>query len=283
MSDLVFPAFPALAILDSPYRAGYRTSIFPSPAGVESRLSWRVKRLGTWAIRVSLLRDDVAAPPPWGAYSELGALMKFFDEHKGAGQSFLFDDPYQRPNLLAYSQDFSQTIWAKTGITITADAVAAPDGTVTADLLTSTVADGAVSGPFTPPSIAPHAISISLQASTPRTVNLYFLRTSPFAVIGQIAASVIATWTRFTVLGSPLDLTQHSLQVGGGGSLPIGAAVYAWGAQAEPGSAARLYVPTGASPITGRNRVRFEEDSLEVVPVGGEWYEASFSLVTVPA
>jgi hypothetical protein len=38
-------------------------------------------------------------------------------------------------NLLTYSEDFSNAAWTKTQSTITADAVAAPDGTTTADAL----------------------------------------------------------------------------------------------------------------------------------------------------
>ena len=43
----------------------------------------------------------------------------------------------QRTNTLLQSSDFSHAAWNKLGITVTANAIAAPDGTTTADLLTT--------------------------------------------------------------------------------------------------------------------------------------------------
>ena len=48
----------------------------------------------------------------------------------------------QRVNLLTYSDDFSNAAWTKTNATVTANAVAAPDGTTTADTLTASGANG---------------------------------------------------------------------------------------------------------------------------------------------
>jgi hypothetical protein len=43
-------------------------------------------------------------------------------------------------NALTYSEDFSNAAWGKTNATVSADAVAAPDGTTTADALVETSA-----------------------------------------------------------------------------------------------------------------------------------------------
>ena len=44
-----------------------------------------------------------------------------------------FDGMRRVENLLTYSQDFSNAVWVKSAATISADAIAAPDGTLTAD------------------------------------------------------------------------------------------------------------------------------------------------------
>ena len=49
---------------------------------------------------------------------------------------------YAPHNLLTYSEQFDNAAWSKTNTTITANSTAAPDGTLTADTLTSGAANG---------------------------------------------------------------------------------------------------------------------------------------------
>ena len=49
----------------------------------------------------------------------------------------------QRTNLVTYSEQFDNAYWTKDGATITANAITAPDGNLTADKLNETATTGA--------------------------------------------------------------------------------------------------------------------------------------------
>jgi hypothetical protein len=59
-----------------------------------------------------------------------------FDHDPVTGESLGFLVEEQRVNLLTYSEQFDDASWNKTDITVTANSNIAPDGTLTADLLT---------------------------------------------------------------------------------------------------------------------------------------------------
>ena len=67
-------------------------------------------------------------------------------------------------NLLSYSEQFDNSYWTKAGLTITADNTTAPDGTTTAELLTTTA------------SAVPHLFfrnGVITEASTAYTLSVY--------------------------------------------------------------------------------------------------------------
>ena len=52
------------------------------------------------------------------------------------------DGDTYKENLIVYSEDLTQTAWTKTGSTISADSIAAPDGLTTADKLVEDMSGG---------------------------------------------------------------------------------------------------------------------------------------------
>src|SRR5574337_1678213 len=99
MSSEIFPALPGIVFEErEPF---FGTKTYVSPGSYEQRVSRMPEKRWRWRGR-GIVRDTVAAPAPWNPYSELGALLWFLDRHKGAGESFLFDDPQARKNLLTY-------------------------------------------------------------------------------------------------------------------------------------------------------------------------------------
>jgi hypothetical protein len=79
-------------------------------------------------IRVRRSSDNTEMDIPFDSNNVLdeGALLNFIGS----------------PNQLTYSQDFTNAVWTKSGVTITADQGLAPDGTTTADLYSENSGSG---------------------------------------------------------------------------------------------------------------------------------------------
>lgn len=281
MSSYVFPDFP-LREMPLDRGPGYNTTIYRAPGGQEQRVSRAVTPRGPIRMKLTL-RDDVAAPAPWAAYSELSLLRWFHDTHYGAGDSFLVADPLQRPNLLAYSQDFSQSVWAlyylKPAVT---GSKTAPDGTATAqEFASADYAGNNISGVC--------QVAAASVVDGPKTVSIWARCVSGTLVCsfgtwdGNVEAiTLTTTWQRFTHYDSAWTRASQAgriFQVSE--STLANQAWQVWGAQAEPGSTARLYVPTGANPITGQVRVRFESDNLVLRRLASGVWQADIAMITV--
>lgn len=91
MSNLVFPALP----LQSPrvdVRSDFATIIHTAASGKEQRTSLRVAPRRRFKVRFPALRQNVQAPVPHGAYSEVGVIEYFWEVHRGEWDSFLYWD-----------------------------------------------------------------------------------------------------------------------------------------------------------------------------------------------
>jgi hypothetical protein len=98
MSSLVFPKLTGQRI-EVGYEPSYSTTIHTSASGKEQRTSWRSAPRRTFTISYKYLRNNVAAPSPYGANSETGVVLSFLDTHKGAWDSFLLPDPMGGSNV----------------------------------------------------------------------------------------------------------------------------------------------------------------------------------------
>lgn len=72
-------------------------------------------------------------------------------------------------NLVTYGKIFSDAVWTKTNLTVTADSVAAPDGTLTADTLTGTGLDALVVQTLGTVTADRHTLSLSVKAGNTAT------------------------------------------------------------------------------------------------------------------
>jgi hypothetical protein len=181
-----------------------------------------------------------------------------------------------RTNLLVRSQEFDNASWTKQGGSITADAIAAPDGTITADLFTedatltnhrvfqnvTTTATATTASIFVKP-VGRTLFLIRMSDSTNTARHAYF-NASGAGSIGTLEAGMTATitalangWYRLSATigtafagSNPVvfavtttdNLTSHT----GNGA----AAAYFWGAQLEQASFQSSYVPTVAAAAT---------------------------------
>jgi hypothetical protein len=85
----------------------------------------------------TLFQDSAGTTPVTAVEQPVGLIL----DKSGRGNHASQSDSAKRPlwssrvNLLTYSEQFDNAVWSKSNLTVSADAVAAPDGTVTADEL----------------------------------------------------------------------------------------------------------------------------------------------------
>lgn len=179
-------------------------------------------------------------------------------------------------NLALYSQDASNVYWSKTGVTVTADATTAPDGTMTADRLFETAVSSQhkLERSFSFTSGVKYGISCHFKANGRDDVTL-LLPTAAFSTTPQIRynlTTLAATlgpgtpdaydietladgwfrvWMEATANITSAGVAQIRIFNGGTASYlgDITKGVVWWGAQLEPGGYSS-YIPTGASTVT---------------------------------
>ncbi len=94
----------------------------------------------------TLIEDDSVAPSTPGSYG--AELAKISRVRQVVAEMDLIDcqNAYSQKlrQWLRYTQEFDNGAWVKTNCTVTANALVAPDGTTTADILHFSAANGGV-------------------------------------------------------------------------------------------------------------------------------------------
>ena len=222
----------------------------------------------------TLYQDNLGATPVTAAGQTVGRIL----DKSGRGNHATQATSTQRPtyginpivgtrNLLTYTEQFDNAAWGKTNTTVTANATAAPDGTLTAesvaatavnnqhyisyDNLNSVIPDNtnfALSCYFKPNGRTTGSFSIRLKNSSFAQVQ-YDLTTQTLTSSGGIVSSSIENalngFFRIVMVAnsssgagfmSPAIGDTFSTYTGDGTS-----GIYVWGAQVELGSAATAY------------------------------------------
>ena len=188
-------------------------------------------------------------------------------------------------NLVTYSEQFNNAAWFKTDSSVTANAAIAPDGQLTADLLTTT----AIANPnvqqvlLSPMTNTTMCFSVWVKANTANecTIQLYVNSGVPSGTIivtggiisgpgtidlsgtgsGSVRVINLSTteWTRFYAVGTPTATSglfaayvKNRLS-----SAIVGDSIYIWGAQLEQRSTASSYNATTSAAYYGP---RFDYD-----------------------
>lgn len=133
-------------------------------------------------------------------------------------QALIFLFGFVRANFLLWSEQFQQSYWSKTSIAVTADAVAAPDGETTADLITASAGSGGHSFERSLISIAGGPVTFSLHA---KYVNYRYLKIAIDDTQSQ--SRLIATFdlqtgvvTRDQTVGQASQLRRGIIALAGG-------------------------------------------------------------------
>lgn len=199
-------------------------------------------------------------------------------------------------NLLTYSEQFDNAAWSKSNATVTANAVNAPDGTLTADKLIESAAASrheitrsAITGIVAGTSVT---FSIMARAEERSAIVIFFgtgeMVDNAYAIFdlssgtvhhsaGGVAAitieangfyrvslkgvAALTTATPFVGLLNALSTSRLNSYTGDGTS-----GLYVWGAQLETGSTASTYIPTTtAAASSPSGNYHWVHDSTDVL------------------
>ena len=186
-------------------------------------------------------------------------------------------------NLFTQSQDYTPAAWSKTGSTITAASIIAPNGTLTGQTLNEDSSTGqhnisrgggsevlSVGATYTMSVYAKQAGRnvIFIQALGTFTKSYFDIANGTILSSGAGMTSTITSvgdgWFRCTIT-FVCDTTNNSIRViaattGNGVQTYTGtsiASVYLWGAQLEFGSTANTYIPTTTTAVYGTPTLSF--------------------------
>jgi hypothetical protein len=173
----------------------------------------------------------------------------------------------QRINLVTYSEDFTQSAWVKTRVSISSNVVVSPDGTLTADKI---ISDATLNSHFIRDDISSTIGVVSVFAKADEftflklSTNAFGFQASYFDLVNgtfvesadhiakiedygngwfRCSIYVSAAFTQFYVENAGNSASATHLGDGTSG-------IYIWGAQVEAGSYPTSYIPTSGSSVT---------------------------------
>lgn len=156
--------------------------------------------------------------------------------------------PERRRNLLKWSEDLSNAVWASGGrVTVTADQADAPDGAHTAEKLAPQNASDSFLYQIFPQTIGVVTFSVWLKSTAGNRTFQIQLSGAVFHATKTVV--VTGNWQRFSVSGPVTGDATPLGCIGGGSSWTTGNDVYAWGAQMNPGSNATPYLKTAGTAL----------------------------------
>lgn len=209
-------------------------------------------------------------------FSSSGTLPYDHDPVTFAPLGVLIEE--QRTNLLTYSEQFDNVAWVKTRSSISANAIAAPDGTTTADKLVEDTTGSSTHSALQTTSVTSgltytHSVFVKaaersrifLQLTTTRFPDAceaaFNLATGVIVStgVGAVSAEIQYVgngWYRCSVTGlcDSTGSTNFITYLDNGGSTSYTgdgtSGLYLWGAQLEAGAFPTSYIPTVASQVT---------------------------------
>lgn len=219
---LYYPQLATGAVAQFPVtrNVDVRTVANQLPSGFTIRMSDAGWQKVQWRLQYSGLTDE-----------ERSAIEALFEASEGQLNTFTFLDPMA--NLLAWSEDWTQAVWAPDPLLQVTRGAEDPFGNTNAMQLTNTgQATQQIVQNLAGPSAFLYCFSVYVRSATPTTIQLVQTTTGQTSLTPVVAG---ASWTRVT---TPVSLSTHQDGIGFGVQLAGGAQVQVFGAQveAQPGT-----------------------------------------------
>jgi hypothetical protein len=168
-----------------------------------------------------------------------------FDHDPATGESLGLLVEEARTNLVTYSEQLNNVAWSSisTGTpVVTLNALAAPDGTITGDLIVGNNINTWIANNAGAVSAGQYSFSVWLKSDIAQTADIFM----SFGVTDALTCSVTTSWQRFTLTAT------RAATAGLFAGINVGNAknIYVWGAQLETGAFSTSYIPTVASTVT---------------------------------
>jgi hypothetical protein len=190
-----------------------------------------------------------------------------------------------RTNNVHFSGDASNASWTASSTTTlpvrVANAITAPDGTLTAASIAFPAVSGAGQACVITPiqlsgTVAPYVYSVWLRGTVGG--ERVYLNTTLDAVLYYRTQAVLTTaWQRFILITPNLTAVTWYFQLGAdlrdaGQTATSAQTVYVWGAQVEQGASVSSYIPTAAVAVTRSADLA----SMSFTPAASGTYQAEF-------
>lgn len=190
--------------------------------------------------------DGLTVSFNFGSTLPSGSILTKTDWH-GTQQLY----PTARTNLVRYCSDLTNSAWIKTtGISISPDAVLAPDGTMTADAMT--YSGSGTLGSYriyqntgAQPNGVVITTSVWMRSDTPVTLRLV-----PASGGVDVVCNLTSEWQRFTCQGIGNGSSTSWAQIYSAVSDNTPWTVYVWGFQAERNAYPTRLIPTNSTAVT---------------------------------
>ena len=164
----------------------------------------------------------------------------------------------QRTNDFTYSEEFNQSVWFKSNSTITTNEIISPNGTLTADLLTSNASGGGVFR-FSGWSTTQKTISIFVKKNSSSTAEIFNASSGTNRVVFNLDNGTITTQGG-SMTGQIENFGSGWFRISathtGTGSQTFGLkpqtnlSLFIWGAQSESAAYPTTYIKTTSGLIT---------------------------------
>ena len=225
----------SLLLIPSGYKSGKIYSVFPTGGDGDFTFS-----------RV----DPGTRVGAGGLIETISSNIPRLDYSNGDCPSLLLEP--QRTNDFTYSEEFNQSAWFKSNSTVTTNQITAPDGTLTADLLTSTGSNGGVFR-FGIWSTTQKTISFFVKKDTSTTAEIYNASSPTNRVLFNLDNGTITTQGG-TMTGKIKDFGSGWFRISathtatGNGTFGLkpqtNQRIFIWGAQSENASYSTSYIKT---------------------------------------